>query len=186
MRRRDRDRAAARAQQRAHPARSQRGADHRVRHRLRDPQSDLDLQVHRHDTSGGRLPRGTGPTRRRLGARALPRGRTGPQPRCAGCGEPGLEAGSGGQRDLPGEPPGHLPRTSATRSLRACSSTRWLRPRSSARTSASRRWSMWCRSWRAWMSLANSSPGSSPGWTSTTTSARDTRCSDAACPIWTW
>ena len=36
-----------------------------------------------------------------------------------------------------------------------------------------------------WTSLANGSPGSSPGWTSTTTSARDTRCSDAACPIWT-
>jgi 2-polyprenyl-6-methoxyphenol hydroxylase-like FAD-dependent oxidoreductase len=28
-------------------------------------------------------------------------------------------------------------------------------------------------------------PGSSPGWTSTTTSGRDIRCSDAACPIWT-
>ena len=39
-----------------------------------------------------------------------------------------------------------------------------------------------CRSWRAWTSLASGSPGSSPGWTSTTTSARDIRCSDAACP----
>ena len=45
------------------------------------------------------------------------------------------------------------------------------------------RWSRWCRSWRAWTSLASGSPGSTPGWTSTTTSARDTRCSDAACPI---
>jgi 2-polyprenyl-6-methoxyphenol hydroxylase-like FAD-dependent oxidoreductase len=27
-------------------------------------------------------------------------------------------------------------------------------------------------------------PGSSPGWTSTTTSGRDIRCSDAACPTW--
>ena len=43
----------------------------------------------------------------------------------------------------------------------------------------------WCRSWRAWTSLANGSPGSSPGWTSTTTSERDIRCSDAGCPIWT-
>ena len=34
-----------------------------------------------------------------------------------------------------------------------------------------------------WTSLANGSPGSSPGWTFTTTSARDIRCSDAACPI---
>ena len=36
------------------------------------------------------------------------------------------------------------------------------------------------------MSLANGSPAFTPGWTSTTTSARDTRCSDAACPISTW
>ena len=53
------------------------------------------------------------------------------------------------------------------------------------RTSACRPWSMSCRSWRAWTSPANGSPGSSPGWTSTTTSARDIRCSDAGCPIWT-
>jgi 2-polyprenyl-6-methoxyphenol hydroxylase-like FAD-dependent oxidoreductase len=38
--------------------------------------------------------------------------------------------------------------TSATRSLPARTSTRWLRPRSSAGTSACRRWSRWCRSWR--------------------------------------
>ena len=35
----------------------------------------------------------------------------------------------------------------------------------------------------AWTSRASGSPGSSPGWTSTTTSARAIRCSDAACPI---
>ena len=68
----------------------------------------VDLQVHRHDTSGSGLPRGTSPTRRRLGARALPGGWTGPPDRCAGCGESGMEAGSGGQRDLPGEPPGYV------------------------------------------------------------------------------
>jgi 2-polyprenyl-6-methoxyphenol hydroxylase-like FAD-dependent oxidoreductase len=45
--------------------------------------------------------------------------------------------------------------------------------------------SKWCRSWRAWTSLANGSPGSSPGWTFITTSARDIRCSDTACPTWT-
>ena len=33
--------------------RSERGAPRRVRHRLRHPQSHVDLQVHRHDTSGG-------------------------------------------------------------------------------------------------------------------------------------
>jgi len=33
--------------------------------------------------------------------------------------------------------------------------------------------SMCCRSWRSWTSLANDLPGSSPGWTFITTSARD-------------
>ena len=33
------------------------------------------------------------------------------------------------------------------------------------------------------MSLANGSPAFTPGWTSITTSARDIRCSAAACPI---
>ena len=91
-------------EQRADPGRSERGAHRRVRHRLRDPQSHVDLQVHRHDPSGGGLPCGSSPARRRLRARALPGRRTGPQPRRAGCGEPRMEAGSGGQRDLPGEP----------------------------------------------------------------------------------
>ena len=180
-----RDRAAARARQRAHPARSERGAHRRVRHRLRDPQSHVDLQVHRHDPAGRGLPRGTSPARRRRGARALPGGWTGPQPRRAGCGESGMEARAGGQRDLPGEPPGHLPgRAPPGRCPRAPvhdGSDRAPAPR----RAHARPWSMWCRSWRAWTSLANGSPGSSPGWTSTTTSARDIRCSDAACPIWT-
>ena len=38
-----------------------------------------------------------------------PVGRTGPQHRCAGCGEPGMEAGPGGQGDIAGEPARHLP-----------------------------------------------------------------------------
>jgi len=53
------------------------------------------------------------------------------------------------------------------------------------RDERSRPWSTWCRRWRAWTSLANGSPGSSPGWTSGTASATDIRCSGAACPIWT-
>ena len=44
----------------------------------------------------------------RLGARALSGRRTGPQPRCPGCREPRMEARSGGQGDLPGEPAGYL------------------------------------------------------------------------------
>ena len=51
------DRTAARTRQRTHPARSQRGAHRRLRDRLRDPQSHLDLQVHRHDAAGRGLPR---------------------------------------------------------------------------------------------------------------------------------
>jgi 2-polyprenyl-6-methoxyphenol hydroxylase-like FAD-dependent oxidoreductase len=54
-----------------------------------------------------------------------------------------------------------------------------------ARTSAARPWPMWCRSWRSWTSLASGSPGSYPGSTSTTTSARASPCRDGACPIWT-
>ena len=74
---------------------------------------------------------------------------------------------------------------SATRSLPARSGTRWRRPRCSAATIASRPWSRSSPSWRAWTSHADGSSGSSRGWTSTTTSARAIRCSDAACPTWT-
>ena len=90
--------------------RSQRGAHRRLRDRLRHPQPDLDLPVHRHDPAGRGLPRGTGAAGRRRRARALPGRRTGPQHRRAGRGEPGLEAGPGGQRDVAGEPARHLPR----------------------------------------------------------------------------
>ena len=107
--RRDADRVAGR-HQRAHPARSQRGPHRRLRDRLRDPQSHLDHQVHRHDPAGRGLPQGTGPAGRRRGARAFPGRRTGPQHGRAGRGEPGLEAGAGGQGDLAGKPPRHLPR----------------------------------------------------------------------------
>ena len=46
--------------ERAHPARSQRGPHRRLRDRLRDPQSHLDHQVHRHDSAGRGLPRQDG------------------------------------------------------------------------------------------------------------------------------
>ena len=179
------DRAAARAEQRAHPARSEASADRRVRHRPRGPRCHVDLPVHRHDTAGGELSRGTRPARRRRCACALPGGWSGPQPRGAGCGEPGMEAGAGGQRHLRGNPARTPTTPSATRSLPARSSTRWLRPCSNAATSAWRPWSTSCQSWRAWTSRADGSPGSSPGWTSATSSARAIRCSDAGYPIWT-
>ena len=53
------DRVAGR-HERAHPARSQRGPHRRLRDRLRDPQSHLDHQVHRHDPAGRGLPRRDG------------------------------------------------------------------------------------------------------------------------------
>jgi 2-polyprenyl-6-methoxyphenol hydroxylase-like FAD-dependent oxidoreductase len=49
----------------------------------------------------------------------------------------------------------------------------------------SKAWPSWSRSWRRWMSCANGSPESSPGLTSTTSSARATRCSDVGCRTWT-
>ena len=54
------DRTARRIRDRTHPARSQRGAHRRIRDRLRDPQSHLDLQVHRYDPAGRGLPRRDG------------------------------------------------------------------------------------------------------------------------------
>ena len=59
------DRAAARSGDRADAGGPQRGADGRVRHRLRRPQPDLDLAVHRRHPAGGRLPRRAGAARRR-------------------------------------------------------------------------------------------------------------------------
>ena len=50
----------------------------RLRDRLRDPQSDLDLAVHRHDTSGCHVPRPTRPVGWRRRARTSPDGWTGP------------------------------------------------------------------------------------------------------------
>ena len=126
---------------RAHAAGSQRGADRCLRHRLRDPQPHMDLSVHRHDPSGRSLPRGPRAAGRRRGARALPGGRAGAQPRRAGCSQSGLEARPGGPRDLARSACSTATRTSATRSRHARSATRWRRPRSSDATSACRRWS---------------------------------------------
>ena len=132
--------------ERAHPARSQRGPHRRLRDRLRDPQSHLDHQVHRHDSAGRGLPRGTGPAGRRRGARAFPGRWTGPQHRCAGCGESGLEAGPGGQPDSRRKASWIPTMPSATRSLPACCATRWRRSRSGASTIASRRCATPCPS----------------------------------------
>ena len=63
----------------------------------------------RYDPAGGVLPQGTCAAGRRRRTRALPGRRAGPQHRCAGRGEPGMEAGPGGQGDIAGKPAGYLP-----------------------------------------------------------------------------
>ena len=57
---------------------------------------------------------GTRAARRRCRTRPWPAGRSGPQHRCAGCGEPGMEAGPGRQQNLTREPSGYLPRRTAS------------------------------------------------------------------------
>jgi 2-polyprenyl-6-methoxyphenol hydroxylase-like FAD-dependent oxidoreductase len=84
--------------------------DGEVVYGLRNPQSDLDHPVHRHDPAGRDLSLGTGLAGRRRGACAFPGRRTGPQHGCAGRGESWMEAGAGGQGDISGEPPRYLPR----------------------------------------------------------------------------
>ena len=132
--------------------------DRRLRDRLRDPQSHLDLQVHRHDSAGRDLPRRTGPAGRRRRARAFPGRWTGPQHRRAGCGESGMEAGPGGQRDIAGEPARHLPRrASPGRRPRAAQHDGADRasPRRRSHEGAARHRG---RAARAWTSRADDSP----------------------------
>ena len=107
-------REARRTHQRAHPAGPQRGAHRRLRDGLRGAQPDLDLPVHRHDPAGGVLPRGTRAARRRRRACAWPARWTGPQHGRAGCRESGLEARPGDRQGISREPPGHLPRRTAS------------------------------------------------------------------------
>ena len=103
-----------RAHRRAHACDELREAlTRRLRDGLRGAQPDLDLPVHRHVAAGRVLPRGPGAAGRRRRPRAPAPRRPGPQHRRAGRGEPGLEAGPGGQRDLTREPARHLPRRAA-------------------------------------------------------------------------
>ena len=89
--------------------------------------------------AGRVLPRRAGAAGRRRRARASPGRWTGPQHRCAGRGEPGLEAGAGGQRDVAGELSRYRITPSVTRSPPACCAPRWRRSRSAAPTSAPKR-----------------------------------------------
>ena len=102
--------ATGRRLRRAHAGGSPRGAHRDLRDGLRGAQPDLDLPVHRHEPPGGGLPRGSGAARRRRCPRASPDGRPRPRHGRAGCGEPGMEAGPGGRRDLTRDPAGHLSR----------------------------------------------------------------------------
>ena len=123
-----------RTRERADAAGSPRGAHRRRRDRLRRAQPDLHLPLHRHDPAGGVLPQGTGAARGRRRARASPARRAGPQHRCAGRREPRMEAGPGGQRDITRRACSTRTTPSGTRSVPACSATRWRRWRSAAPT----------------------------------------------------
>ncbi len=129
---------------------------------------------------------GTGPAGRRRGARAFPGRWTGPQHRCAGCGEPGLEAGPGGQPDIAGKPPGHLPRRAppgrCPRAAQHDGAGRAHARRRSHRGVARHRVRA-AEHGRAAQAVRRDDVR--PGHP-LPTSARGTRCSDAACPISTW
>ena len=105
---------ARRTHRRPQHGRAPRGTRRRVRDGLRAAQRQLDLPVHRHDAAGGLLPPRPCPAGRGRRTRASPAGRPGPQHRRAGCREPGMEAGPGGQQDITREPPRHLPRRTAS------------------------------------------------------------------------
>ena len=101
----------------------------------------------------------------------------------AGRGEPGLEARAGGQGHVAGEPARHLLRrapSGAARSLRYTMAQGELQRRDDRMQAL-----VEVLADVAPMDEPRSiSPGSSPGWTSTTTSARAIRCSGGACPTW--
>jgi 2-polyprenyl-6-methoxyphenol hydroxylase-like FAD-dependent oxidoreductase len=84
------------------------------------------------------LPRAARPAGRRRRARASPGRWTGPQHRCAGRGESGMEAGPSGQADIAGRPSSISTTPSVTRLLRACCATRWGSSLSAAPTTAPR------------------------------------------------
>ena len=144
----------------------------------------LDLAIHRCRAPGRDVPGRPGADRRRRRARPLSGRWSGPQRRCPGRGEPGLEAGAGRARDGGGSL--STPITpSATRWLRVCCAIRWPRSHSSAPRS-NRRVARVRRRDPGPGRAAPRSPRGCPAWTSTTTSGRATHCSGAGCPISTW
>ena len=90
--------------------RSQGAAHRRVRHRLRRPQPNLDLQVHGHDAAGRAVSQRTRVARRRRRPRSLADRRAGTQHRRAGRGESRMEAGAGDQGHVTGQPARHVSR----------------------------------------------------------------------------
>ena len=121
--------------------------------------------------------------RRRRRPRAPAAGRPGPEHRRAGRGEPGLEAGPGGRRDVTRRACSTRTTPSGIRSAPGCCATRWRR--SALGTPDDRHQAL--RDIMAEL-LGMDEPRRrirrrcSPASTSTTTSARAIRCSGAACP----
>ena len=79
---------------------------------------------------------GPGAARRRRRPRASPAGRPGPQHRRAGCREPGMEAGPGGQRDSHPRACWTPTTPNGIRSVPGCCATPWRRSRLAAPTTA--------------------------------------------------
>ena len=154
----------------------------------------LYLPVHRYDAAGRGLSR---PTVLLAGDAAHvhpPIGRAGPQHRRAGCGEPGMEAGPGGQGTSPETllDTYHAERHPvAARVLRNYHGAERASPHGRPHQGPGRHP---CRAPQDGRASQTSSPRRCPAWASIMTSAssirerlaRDTRCSGAACPISTW
>jgi len=106
----------------------------------------VDLALHRHDAPAAayRADGSCSPATRRT---FTTRPWAGSQPRCAGCCESGMEAGSGGQRDSPESLLDTYHDERHPVAARALKHT-MRRRRCSARTSAQRLWPTSLRSWR--------------------------------------
>ena len=152
------DRTARRSHDRTHPARPERGAHRRIRHRLRRAQSHVALQVHRHDSAGRGLPRQTSPAGRRRRAHSSAGRWTGHPDRCAGCGEPGMEAGAGGQRDIAREPARYLPRRAPPRRCARAAQHDGAGDAPPSRRAHDRRCATPCPRSSSWTSPADDSP----------------------------
>ena len=118
----------------AHPRGLQAPVAHHRRNRLRRALPALDVPLRGCHPTGRALPHGAGAPRRRRGAHPPTRRRSRPQPRRPGRVQPRLETRRPDPRLGAGDPAGHLPRRTSSRSPRTCWTT--PAPRSNCRPPA--------------------------------------------------